>query len=653
MNTNIINGKIKIVLFSGGRGTSNIIKFLSQHDLYSLSVIVNGYDDGLSTGEIRKIYKGILGPSDFRKTIGTVAKYSKDYGSSLSNLLEYRISEDDKWFMSGIIRTNNLPQYLLEIIENLPYKISNFILENLTSGIYDILKRGVYPHDFALGNIIISSLFSKTNDFNDSIKEFQIGLGLPEIVFNISDGTDLKLIGVTDELQILNSEASIVSQSKKNVKRVFLVKNYLTELELSKLSIKNSKIMSYLESISIIPEINQKVPDLVAKSDIIIYGPGTPNSSLFPTYLTKGLGTLIAKNLNARKIWISNLVKDNDMADESVETLFRKMIYYFNLGESVQGEDIANVSIIQKLTQREDSLTTGKIFNVPNPIIQKWDESNGKLHSTEYLEGVINHFASSFLTESKGQYSNPTYKSLTILVPVFNERSFINKTLEQLTSLELLDSGVIFNILVVDSGSTDGTTEIVNRYVENYGVKHILLPENLGIGYAVSAGIKMINSDYTIMFPSDAEYGVDAIYNSIELLNKNTQDKIYFGSRNISGYSKNHKFLSKVYHKNIFLRTLSRVGGILVTLFISVRIGTWVTDPLTSVKAFDTSTLKKLNLESTNFSYHGEIIRKAHDHNVPIQEFSVNYSPRSYKNGKKIRIRDGFLILLAILGLST
>ena len=384
MTANISTRKINVLLFSGGRGTSNIIKFLSQHELYNLSIVVNGYDDGLSTGAIRKIFKGILGPSDFRKTIGTFAKYSKHYGSSLSNLLEYRISDDDNWIRSGVVQTSNLSENLTEIINDLPFKISNFILENLNSGISDVLKKGFYPHDFALGNIIISSLFSKNDSFNESITKFQNGLGLAETVFNISDGTDLKLIGVTSELQVLNSEASIVSQTKKNVERVFLVRSYLTESKLAELSIDKNGVMSYLESISVVPEINQKVPDLIAKSDIIIYGPGTPNSSLFPTYLTRSLGTLIAQNSNARKIWISNLVKDNDIEDESVESLFQKMIYYFNLEDNVRPEDIVNVSIIQKLAKTEGSLTTGKVLHVPNPIIQKWDESSGKLHSAEY-----------------------------------------------------------------------------------------------------------------------------------------------------------------------------------------------------------------------------------------------------------------------------
>lgn len=653
MSINTESNKIKVVLFSGGRGASNIIKFLSKHEFYNLSVIVNGYDDGLSTGEIRKIHSGMLGPSDFRKTVGTIIKFSKVYGESLSNLLEYRISEQDKWSKLEFTQIENLPQHLVEIINNLPYKVSKFIIENLIFGMREVLKKGFDPHDFALGNIIISSLYLKTKNFNEAIKLFQNGVGLSEIVYNVSNGLDLKLIGITDELQVLNSEAAIVSQKKKNIRRIFLVRNYLSELDLAELKSANSDPSGYLETLSVVPEINPKISELITQAELIIYGPGTPNSSLFPTYLTNRLGTLIAKNSSAKKIWVCNILKDNDISDESVESLFKKMVYYFNLGSIVNAEDIVNVSIIQKLTDSTDSLTTGKILNVPNPIIQKWDESSGKLHSAKYLEGVVNYFAADLFREKKFQLPNLNYKTLTIIVPVLDEYQFINKTLDDLLGLDLLEFGVICNILVVDSASQDGTTEIVSRYSEQYGIKSIHLSENLGIGHAINIGIESVNSDYTIIFPSDAEYDVDAIYNSIQLLKSNEHETIFCGSRNMAKYAKNRGFLKEVYNKNFALRLFSRIGGVFITLVIAVRIGSWITDPLTSVKASDTTTFKKLKLVATNFSYHGEIVRKAHALNVPIQEFPINYSPRNYKNGKKIRIRDGFLIILAILGLST
>ena len=61
---------MKIVLFCGGRGNSNLIKELVDDSDVELTLIVNAYDDGLSTGKIRRLIPGMLGPSDFRKNLG-------------------------------------------------------------------------------------------------------------------------------------------------------------------------------------------------------------------------------------------------------------------------------------------------------------------------------------------------------------------------------------------------------------------------------------------------------------------------------------------------------------------------------------------------------------------------------------------------------
>ena len=66
---------MKIALFSGGRGNKNLITALSGLDKtnFDVRIIINGYDDGLSTGELRDYLGNILGPSDFRKCIKTSA----------------------------------------------------------------------------------------------------------------------------------------------------------------------------------------------------------------------------------------------------------------------------------------------------------------------------------------------------------------------------------------------------------------------------------------------------------------------------------------------------------------------------------------------------------------------------------------------------
>ena len=59
----------RIVMFSGGRGTGSITEALMKHAQIELILLVNTYDDGLSTGALRRFVPGMLGPSDVRKNI--------------------------------------------------------------------------------------------------------------------------------------------------------------------------------------------------------------------------------------------------------------------------------------------------------------------------------------------------------------------------------------------------------------------------------------------------------------------------------------------------------------------------------------------------------------------------------------------------------
>jgi 2-phospho-L-lactate transferase/gluconeogenesis factor (CofD/UPF0052 family) len=57
----------RIVLFCGGRGSATIIRALLRQTDVELTLIVNAYDDGLSTGRLRRFLPGMLGPSDVRR----------------------------------------------------------------------------------------------------------------------------------------------------------------------------------------------------------------------------------------------------------------------------------------------------------------------------------------------------------------------------------------------------------------------------------------------------------------------------------------------------------------------------------------------------------------------------------------------------------
>src|ERR1700730_7232957 len=61
--------RINLVLFSGGSGTHSITEVLLKHPQIALKILINAYDDGHSTGRLRRFIPSMLGPSDVRKNI--------------------------------------------------------------------------------------------------------------------------------------------------------------------------------------------------------------------------------------------------------------------------------------------------------------------------------------------------------------------------------------------------------------------------------------------------------------------------------------------------------------------------------------------------------------------------------------------------------
>jgi 2-phospho-L-lactate transferase/gluconeogenesis factor (CofD/UPF0052 family) len=82
---------MKIALFCGGRGSATIIRALLRRTDIELSLLVNAYDDGLSTGALRSFIPGMLGPSDFRKNLSYLFGNYSQAQYALKSLMEYRL----------------------------------------------------------------------------------------------------------------------------------------------------------------------------------------------------------------------------------------------------------------------------------------------------------------------------------------------------------------------------------------------------------------------------------------------------------------------------------------------------------------------------------------------------------------------------------
>src|SRR6201996_8542467 len=82
----------RIVLFCGGRGSATIIRALLRQTDVELTLLVNAYDDGLSTGALRDFIPGMLGPSDFRKNLSYLFGNYSQAQYALKSLMEYRLA---------------------------------------------------------------------------------------------------------------------------------------------------------------------------------------------------------------------------------------------------------------------------------------------------------------------------------------------------------------------------------------------------------------------------------------------------------------------------------------------------------------------------------------------------------------------------------
>ena len=329
------NIKTKIVLFSGGTGNTRFVNLVNKLPNVELSILVNGYDDGKSTGEIRKYIPGMLGPSDFRKNISHLIDRNTFNGIIFYKIMNYRfpknITQKNFKFFLELNKNNKIVKDL--DIYTLSYekfiKIKNFLDIFLS---YFSKKNSLNLSDISLGNILIAATYLKNdNNFNKALFEIQDFLEIKNKVINITNGENLYLNALLEDGNLILSEEALVQlPHKSKVENIFLLKEKLTKKKSELIASENKASKAkFLQNRAVYPLINPEAETIINSSDIIIYGPGTQFSSLFPSYLTRGLGNLIEKS-KATKFLITNIFLDNDIINENVESIISKFYFFFN-----------------------------------------------------------------------------------------------------------------------------------------------------------------------------------------------------------------------------------------------------------------------------------------------------------------------------------
>ena len=220
--------------------------------------------------------------------------------------------------------------------------------------------------------------------------------------------------------------------------------------------------------------------------------------------------------------------------------------------------------------------------------------------------------------------------SLSVIVPVYNERGTVKESLDAITTKEM--PGVTIEIIIIESNSTDGTRDIVLKYKDNPRVKLILEEKALGKGHAVREGFKHATGEVILIQDADLEYDI-ADYDILVLPIISGRQAFVLGSRHGASGWAIRKFSDQPIRASIL-----NFAHWTFTFLLNVSLGIWLKDPFTMYKVFRRDCLTGLNFECNRFDFDWELLIKLVKKGYRPIEIPITYKSRSFAEGKKINM---------------
>ena len=230
------------------------------------------------------------------------------------------------------------------------------------------------------------------------------------------------------------------------------------------------------------------------------------------------------------------------------------------------------------------------------------------------------------------------FKMLTIIVPVYNEKKFIRVLLKKLIKIIKIKK----QIIIIDDGSSDGTTEILKKeFLNNKSISKIIFhKKNSGKGSAIRSAQRFIKGDLVVIQDADLEYNPKDIIKIYNFIKKNQIDVVY-GSRVLNK--------NKYQNTKNFTHLVRIWGNVFLTLVSNLINNQNLTDAHTCYKMIRARLFKKLNLREKGFAFCPEVTTKLSKMNCKIYEVSISYNGRTYNDGKKITSIDGLIALVSLI----
>jgi len=230
-------------------------------------------------------------------------------------------------------------------------------------------------------------------------------------------------------------------------------------------------------------------------------------------------------------------------------------------------------------------------------------------------------------------------KTLSILIPAYNEEATIEMILDRIQEVELIHN-VQKEIVIVNDCSKDATKSKVEAYMAAHpelDIQFYTQEKNKGKGAAIHKAIELATGDYFLVQDADLEYDPEEYNRLFKPVWMDEADVVY-GSRFIGGNP----------HRILFF--WHSIGNKFLTMLSNMFTDLNLTDMETCYKLVHLDLAKKLLLKENRFGFEPELTAKlSRVPGIRIYEVGISYYGRTYAEGKKIGWKDGFRAIYCIL----